>query len=75
MKTKVSFVFDEGKAKCRAHCSIKISERVDNDMIECALKQVYIVGGHLALAMLSDRNPLAMKNRHEQDATRIAFRL
>jgi len=74
MKTRVSFLFDEGKAKCKAHCSINISQRVNDDVVEYAPKQVCIVGGHLALAILLDRSHLAMRKWHKHDANRIACR-
>ena len=50
-KTKVSFVFDEGKAKFRAHCSMNKSGHVHSDLVEYALKRVYIVGGYLTLTV------------------------
>ena len=49
-KTKVSFVFDDGKAKCRAHCLMNKSGRVHSDAVDYTLKRVYIVRGYLTLA-------------------------
>jgi hypothetical protein len=67
-KTKVSVLFDEGKAKCRAHCSINASGRAHSDLVEYTLKRVYIVGGYLALATHSDDNSL---RRNDTDRTQI----
>ena len=74
-KTKVSALFDEGKAKCKAHCSINGSGCVHSDQDEYILKRVYIVGEHLTLTAHSDGNSLVMKKLHKHDASRIAFRL
>lgn len=60
-KIKVSALFDEGKAKCRAHCSIKTSGGAHSDVVECILKQVYIVGGYLTLTTHLDDNFLVEK--------------
>ena len=42
-KTRVSFLLDEGRAKCKAHCSMNKSECAHSDLVEYTLKQVYIV--------------------------------
>ena len=39
----VFFLLDEGREKCRTHCSMNKSGRVHDDLVEYTLKQVYIV--------------------------------
>ena len=60
-KTRVSFLLDEGRAKCKAHCSMNKSECAHSDLVEYTLKQVYKVGGYLTLGAHSDGNSLVME--------------
>lgn len=73
-KTRVSFLLDEGKAKCRAHCLMNRSGRVHSDLVEYTPKQVYIVEGYLTLAS-AFRREFPSEKQHEHDASKIAFRL
>jgi hypothetical protein len=60
-KISVSDLFDEGKAKCRAHCSNNKSGRIHNGLVEYAPKQVCIVGEDLTLTAHLEGNSLIMK--------------